>query len=97
MRLPTGAAVALLVLGFLGWYGGYAKDVHGELRCEGDGVPWGAYPRLSGAVDEGDEVIVNVQARELGLGSGGFGVRYVNLRRGRELRGEPDAHVMKLP
>ena len=37
MRLPIVAAVALLVLGVLGWYGGYAKDVQGELRCEGGG------------------------------------------------------------
>jgi hypothetical protein len=38
MRLPIIAAVALLVLGVLGWYGGYAKDVQGELRCEGRGA-----------------------------------------------------------
>ena len=67
------------------------------VRCEVDGVPCVAYPRLTGAVDEGDEVIVNVQARELGLGSGGFDVLYVNLTRGLDLRAEPDAHVMKLP
>ena len=38
MRLPIVAGVALLVLGVLGWYGGYAKEVHGELRCEGRGA-----------------------------------------------------------
>jgi hypothetical protein len=38
MRLPIVAGVALLVLGVLGWYGGYAKEVHGELRCEGGGA-----------------------------------------------------------
>ena len=38
MRLPIVAAVALLVLGVLGWYGGYAKDAQGELRCEGRGA-----------------------------------------------------------
>jgi hypothetical protein len=38
MRLPIVAAVALLVLGVLGWYGGYANDVQGELRCEGAGA-----------------------------------------------------------
>jgi hypothetical protein len=30
----------------------------------------------------GDEVIVNVQARDLGLGSGGFDIVHVNLTRG---------------
>ncbi len=67
------------------------------VRCEVDGVPCIAYPRLTGPVEEGDEVIVNVQARELGLGSGGFDVLHVNLTRGLELPAEPGAHVMKLP
>ena len=40
---------------------------------------------------------MNVQARELGLGSGGFDVLYANLTRGLELPAEPGAHVMKLP
>src|SRR5262245_22528660 len=69
----------------------------GLVRCEVDGVPCVAYPRLTGPVAIGDDVIVNVQARELGLGSGGFDVLHVNLTRGLELRPEPDAHVMKLP
>jgi hypothetical protein len=38
-----------------------------------------------------------VQARELGLGSGGFDVLYANLTRGLELEPEVGAHVMKLP
>jgi hypothetical protein len=67
------------------------------VRCEVDGTPCVAYPRLTGDVEEGDEAIVNVQARELGLGSGGFDVLYVNLTRGLDLRAEPDAHVMKVP
>jgi hypothetical protein len=67
------------------------------VRCEVGGTPCVAYPRLTGGVEEGDEVIVNVQARELGLGSGGFDVLHVNLTRGLDLRAEPDAHVMKLP
>ena len=67
------------------------------IRCEVDGTPCIAYPRLTGPVEEGDEVIVNVQARELGLGSGGFDVLYANLTRGLELAGEDGAHVMKLP
>jgi len=67
------------------------------VRCEVDGAPCIAYPRLTGPIEEGDEVIVNVQARELGLGSGGFDVLYVNLTRGLDLPAEPGAHVMKLP
>jgi hypothetical protein len=42
-------------------------------------------------------VIVNTQARELALGSGGFDVLYVNLTRGLDLLPEAGAHVMKLP
>ena len=67
------------------------------VRCEVDGRPCIAYPRLTGPVEVGDEVIVNVQARELGLGSGGFDVLHVNLTRGLDLPAEPGAHVMKLP
>ena len=32
----------------------------------------------------GDEVIVNIQALDLGLGSGGFDIVHVNLSRGLE-------------
>jgi len=67
------------------------------IRCDVDGTPCIAYPRLTGPVEEGDDVIVNVQARELGLGSGGFDVLYANLTRGLELAMEDGAHVMKLP
>jgi hypothetical protein len=45
----------------------------------------------------GDTVLVNTQARDLGLGSGGFDVVYVNLTRGLGLRPSADAHVMTLP
>ena len=52
---------------------------------------------LLGEVREGDEVVVNVAALDLGLGSGGFDVVHVNLTRGLEGSGsEGDAHVMKL-
>jgi hypothetical protein len=67
------------------------------LRLEVDGVPCIAYPRVTGSVEVGDEVLVNVQARELGLGSGGFDVLHVNLTRGLELGPEANAHVMTLP
>ena len=73
------------------------ERLEGLSRLEVDGTPCVAYPRLTGPVALGDEVIVNVQARELGLGSGGFDVLYANLTRGLELRPDPDAHVMKLP
>jgi hypothetical protein len=69
----------------------------GLVRLEVDGRPCVAYPELTGAVALGDEVLVNVQAVELALGSGGFDVLYVNLTRGLGLAPEPGAHVMKLP
>ena len=40
---------------------------------------------MTGPVEVGDEVLVNVQARELGLGSGGFDVLHANLTRGLDL------------
>lgn len=74
-----------------------AEQHEGLVRCEVEGEPCIAYPDLTGAVALGDDVIVNVQARELGLGSGGFDVLHVNLTRGLELAPAPEAHVMKLP
>jgi hypothetical protein len=73
------------------------ERVEGLVRLEVDGRPCVAYPRLTGPVALGDEVIVNVQAVELGLGSGGFDILHVNLTRGLGLAAEPGAHVMKLP
>jgi hypothetical protein len=69
----------------------------GLVRVTVDGRPCVAYPRLTGPVALGDDVVVNVQAVELGLGSGGFDVLYANLTRGLGLAPEPGAHVMKLP
>jgi hypothetical protein len=69
----------------------------GLTRLEVDGSPCVAYPRLTGPVALGDDVVVNVQARELGLGSGGFDVLHVNLTRGLELAPAQGAHVMVLP
>lgn len=69
----------------------------GLVRLEVDARPCVAYPRLTGPVSLGDEVIVNTQARELGLGSGGFDILYVNLTRGLGLAPDPGAHVVKLP
>ncbi|MEX2108693.1 MAG: DUF3866 family protein [Solirubrobacterales bacterium] len=50
---------------------------------------------LLGEMRAGDEVIVNVEALDLDLGSGGFDVVHVNLSRGLEGGGGSD-HVMKL-
>jgi hypothetical protein len=69
----------------------------GLARLEVDGRPCVAYPRLTGPLALGDEVIVNVQARELGLDSGGFDIVHANLTRGLELEPEPGTHVMTLP
>jgi hypothetical protein len=73
------------------------ERLDGLVRLEVDGRPCVAFPRLTGPVALGDDVVVNVQAVELELGSGGFDFLHVNLTRGLELRAEPGAHVMKLP
>src|SRR4051812_36155485 len=73
------------------------ERVEGLVRLEVDGVPCVAYPELTGPVALADDVLVNMQARELGLGSGGFDVLHANLTRGLELPPAEDAHVMKLP
>jgi hypothetical protein len=73
------------------------EELEGLIRLEVDGAPCVAYPQLTGAVSVDDEVLVNVQARTLELGSGGFDVLYANLTRGLDLDPEEGAHVMKLP
>ncbi len=73
------------------------ERLEGLVRLEVDGEACVAYPRLTGDVEEGDDVLVNVQARALGLGSGGFDVLYANLTRGLGLAAAEGAHVMKLP
>jgi hypothetical protein len=62
----------------------------------GESRPAIADVRLLGPSMEGDELIVNVQARDLGLGSGGFDIVHVNLTRGLSADGAQGAHVMKL-
>jgi hypothetical protein len=69
----------------------------GLVRLEVDGRPCVAYPRMTGPVALGDDVLVNVQAAELGLGSGGFDVLHANLTRGLGHAPAPRAHVLKLP
>ena len=70
----------------------------GRLTVEvgGEERPAVAYEELTGPNEVGDEVVVNVAARDLGLGSGGFDIVHVNLTRGLEGSGIADAHVMKL-
>jgi hypothetical protein len=51
---------------------------------------------LLGPMREGDEVVVNVAALDLELGSGGFDVVHVNLTRGLEGGGVEGEHVIKL-
>src|SRR6478609_853589 len=65
-------------------------EVDGERRAA-----W-ADTTLLGEMREGDEVVVNVEALDLALGSGGFDVVHVNLTRGLEASGASGEHVMKL-
>ncbi len=67
------------------------------VRLDVDGIACIAYPRLTGEVEVGDDVLVNEQARLLELGSGGFDVLYANLTRGLGLPPEEGAHVIALP
>lgn len=65
-------------------------DVDGERRRAV------SYEEMTGPAEPGDEVVVNTQAVDLGLGSGGFDIVHVNLTRG--IRGDraDRGHVMKL-
>jgi hypothetical protein len=73
------------------------ERLDGLVRLEVDGRPCVAYTRLTGVVEVGDVVLVNTQATDLDLGSGGFEVLYANLTRGLELQAAERAHVMTLP
>jgi len=63
---------------------------------DGDRRPAISFEETTGAIEVDDEVVVNVAARDLDLGSGGFDIVHVNLTRGCEGGGVPHAHVMKL-
>ncbi len=67
------------------------------IRCTVDGTECLAYPRQTGPVEVGDTVLVNTQARDLELGSGGFDVLHANMTRGLGLLPPSSAHVMTLP
>ena len=69
----------------------------GLVRLDVDGRACVAYPGVTGPVALGDDVLVNVQAVELGLGTGGYDVLHANLTRGLGLAADEGAHVMKLP
>jgi hypothetical protein len=73
------------------------ERLEGLVRLAVDDVPTVAFTHLTGQIEEGDVVLVNTQARELGLGSGGVDVVYVNLTRGLRLPAEEGAHVVSLP
>ena len=55
-----------------------------DVRLGGERRPAIADVALVGAAQTGDEVIVNVAAVDLELGSGGFDIVHVNLTRGLE-------------
>jgi hypothetical protein len=65
-------------------------EIDGERRAA-----W-ADEALLGEMRVGDEVVVNVAALDLRLGSGGFDVVHVNLTRGLDASGEAPDHVIKL-
>ncbi|MFL5873891.1 MAG: DUF3866 family protein [Solirubrobacterales bacterium] len=67
------------------------------IEVAGERRPAWADESLLGEFREGDEVVVNVAALDLDLGSGGFDVVHANLTRGLDGGAtEGDAHVMKL-
>jgi hypothetical protein len=75
----------------------HADGEHLEVELDdGERAPAWHDPSTVGPCHLGDEVVVNVQARRLGLGSGGFDVVHCNLTRGLRGAKTGDAHVMKL-
>ena len=66
------------------------------VEVDGERRPAWADTALLGEMREGDEVVVNVEALDLGLGSGGFDIVHVNLTRGVEGGGPDGEHVIKL-
>jgi hypothetical protein len=66
------------------------------VEVDGERRPAWADESLLGEMRVGDEVVVNVAALDLRLGSGGFDVVHVNLTRGLDAEPPGDEHVMKL-
>ena len=67
-----------------------------QVEIGGEQRPAWADTAMVGEIEVGDEVVVNTQARDLGLGSGGFDLVHVNLTRGLAAPGDEGAHVIKL-
>jgi hypothetical protein len=67
-----------------------------RVRVDDEERPAWADESLVGEVREGDELILNTEARDLGLGSGGFDVVHVNLTRGLDAPGAEEATALKL-
>ena len=74
------------------------------VEIDGERRPAWADTALLGEMREGDEVVVNVAALDLGLGSGGFDVVHVNLTRGldggaagRRARDQAQLHLPPAP
>jgi hypothetical protein len=66
------------------------------VEVDGERRPAWADAALLGEMREGDEVVVNTEALDLGLGSGGVDLVHVNLTRGLEGGSSSDEHVIKL-
>jgi Protein of unknown function (DUF3866) len=67
-----------------------------RIRVEDAERPAWADQGLIGELHEGDEVVVNTEGLDLGLGSGGFDVVHANLTRGLQSGGRGGEHVIKL-
>ncbi len=67
------------------------------VQIDGERRPAWADSAMVGEVVDGDEVVVNTEAADLGLGSGGFDVVHLNLTRGLDGPGPAAGeHLMKL-
>jgi hypothetical protein len=66
------------------------------VEIDGERRPAWADRGLVGDCEVGDEVVVNTEAVDLGLGSGGFDIVHVNLTQGLAGEGASGEHVMKL-
>ena len=66
------------------------------VEVEGEQRPAWVDEALVGPIEAGDELVVNTEALDLGLGSGGFDIVHVNLTRGLAGGAATGAHAMKL-
>lgn len=66
------------------------------VEVDGETRPACADTAVVGPAEVGDDVVVNTEALDLRLGSGGADIVHVNLTRGLAGSGTPGAHVMKL-